>query len=278
MDSPPPLILLENVIGFEASESFRKWQDVLQLRGYHISHFHLTPTQVGLPNDRPRYFGVAVRQTVEVEQEATTTGSSNAQERTNPLQSYLQQPQPQNSPTIITAIPELDVVQDDEASLSSSLPPIASFLDKEDESDKLSLLRVPEKVLQSSAAWCFDIVTPKDQRSSCFTSSYGKYNRGTGSILYNVTTDEYKLMPPEEREFQEDWAKNLDVSKVRYFSGMELARLFGFSNHFSFPPTCTVKQRWKLLGNSLNVRLAARIVEFGLRLMSSTNKQRQMDE
>jgi len=35
---------------------------------------------------------------------------------------------------------------------------------------------------------------------------------------------------------------------------------------FSFPPDMTVRQKWKLLGNSLNVTVAAKIVEVSLRL------------
>jgi tRNA (cytosine38-C5)-methyltransferase len=266
MNNPPSLVVLENVIGFESSDSFQRWQHVLKHRGYQVGHFHLSPTQVGLPNDRPRYFGVAVLHHHPLEEETTIEPST--------LQSYVQKQQHADilhPLKIVTAIPELDVVQGGEA---NSLPPIASFLDNNNDDDdqkvKESLLRVPEKILQSNAAWCFDIVAPEDQRSSCFTSSYGKYNKGTGSILYNVGRDDNtckKLVPAEEREFQKDWAKDLDFSQLRYFSGTELARLFGFENDFRFPASCSTKQQWKLMGNSLNVRLAARVVELGLRLM-----------
>jgi len=111
-------------------------------------------------------------------------------------------------------------------------------------------LRVPDKLLSSNAAWCFDIVTPQDQRSACFVHLYGQHVRGTGSVLYfgnmddttsgkdgsNRGTERLKLVPPEEREFDKDWAKGLDLKNaLRYFSGTELARLFDFSDSFSFP-------------------------------------------
>jgi tRNA (cytosine38-C5)-methyltransferase len=58
------------------------------------------------------------------------------------------------------------------------------------------------------------------------------------------------------------------VSKdLRYFSGREMAQLFGFPDTFDFPPSCTPKQQWKLMGNSINVRVAARVLELGLRLL-----------
>lgn len=107
--------------------------------------------------------------------------------------------------------------------------------------------------------------------NSCFTQSYGRYIRGTGSILYDdIISDGKKLSKPEEREFQDDWAKGFDLTKMRYFSGLELSRLFGFRHDFSFPSNCSAKQQWKLMGNSLNVRVASRIVELGLRSIRST--------
>ena len=102
---------------------------------------------------------------------------------------------------------------------------------------------------------------------SCFTQSYGRYIKGTGSILYDDDNFRSQLLRPEEREFQENWTDSYDVTKLRYFSGTELARIFGFSDDFSFPPDCTTKQQWKLIGNSLNVHVAAKLVELGLRLL-----------
>lgn len=72
---------------------------------------------------------------------------------------------------------------------------------------------------------------------------------------------------------------------MRYFSGTEVARLMGFPvdeqpavasddesyvasgeshREFTFPAHVTMKQQWKLLGNSLNVRLAAKVAEIGI--------------
>ena len=78
---------------------------------------------------------------------------------------------------------------------------------------------------------------------------------------YNI-----QLLPPDQREFQADWMDHLDPKKLRYFSGMELARMFGFSKDFSFPPDTSLKQQWKLMGNSLNVRVASKLVELGFLL------------
>eukprot|EP00521_Asterionellopsis_glacialis_P016736 CAMPEP_0195298730 /NCGR_PEP_ID=MMETSP0707-20130614/24107_1 /TAXON_ID=33640 /ORGANISM="Asterionellopsis glacialis, Strain CCMP134" /LENGTH=85 /DNA_ID=CAMNT_0040360941 /DNA_START=14 /DNA_END=268 /DNA_ORIENTATION=+ len=58
----PRLILMENVVGFEKSGSCERWRQVMSQRNYHVGHFHVNPTQIGIPNDRPRYYSVAVLQ------------------------------------------------------------------------------------------------------------------------------------------------------------------------------------------------------------------------
>jgi tRNA (cytosine38-C5)-methyltransferase len=255
--SLPSLLFLENVIGFETSNSCQRWRQVLANRKYHIGHFHLTPTQVGLPNDRPRYFCMAIREDAMDRDQAEP-----------PLQSHVNFETKVDSTeaVILKYFGELDVILEDEKSECTNLSRISAFLDKQGESD-IATLRIPEKVLSSNASWCFDLVTPNHQRSACFTQSYGRFIKGTGSVLYEDSDAKLQLVAPSEREFEKDWAKDLDLSKLRYFSGKEIARMMGFRDSFSFPPSHTVKQQWKLLGNSLNVRVASRLVQLGFRLL-----------
>jgi tRNA (cytosine38-C5)-methyltransferase len=76
-------------------------------------------------------------------------------------------------------------------------------------------------------------------------------------------------VPPEERQFNSAWKDGLNLHRnLRYFSGTEVARLMGFHlASFSFPKDISFKQQWKLLGNSLNVQVAASVSELGLRLI-----------
>lgn len=149
----PQMICCENVIGFEQSNSFDKWREVLSQRNYHVGHFHLTPTQVQLPNDRPRYFSVAVQ----AHSLSSSTDSSS-------YLGYLQHEDPskEESLKIQSSIPELGVTVASEEPETADAATISTFLDTTtDNSD----LRVPEKLLNSNAAWCFDIVTPNNRRS-----------------------------------------------------------------------------------------------------------------
>ena len=137
----------------------------------------------------------------------------------------------------------------------------------------IASLIIPPAVLQRSSSWCLDIVAPTSRRSSCFTSGYGKYMRGTGSVLLleekktgggGDTTTTPSLQDPHDRQFDPQWAAGLGNATVRYFSGAELTRLMGLaSSSFSFPPDCTTKQQWKLVGNSVHVDVVAKIVQLG---------------
>ena len=105
------------------------------------------------------------------------------------------------------------------------------------------------------------------------------------SIIPSI--DRFQLLSPEKRTYDASWSKGIDWDRhMRYFSGTEVARLMGFPvdeqpavasddesyitsggesyRKFTFPPHVTVKQQWKLLGNSLNVRLAAKVAEIGI--------------
>ena len=305
-NSLPQIIMLENVVGFEKSwkhhGSFQTFRNVLHKRNYQVIHIHLDPTHVGIPNNRPRHYTCAILQRREEEKGR------------NGRYDHLFCKEILNQAPIIH----------DESSLlaikTSTCTKLSSFLDKDippnhtsSSSSKVSQqkcqeLQIPTKIQTSSSAWCFDIATTTNDNdeciTSCFTHSYGKFIRGTGSILYTGPTSsspegngdgdggdntvQFKLLPPEERTYDESWSKGINWDYMRYFSGTEVARLMGFPvddnvesaddkkknsqteeeeegyRKFSFPSEVTMKQQWKLLGNSLNVRVAAAVAEMGI--------------
>jgi tRNA (cytosine38-C5)-methyltransferase len=275
-NSLPKIVLLENVVGFEVSNSCCYWRRVLATRNYRTGHFHLQPTQVGLPNDRPRYYCVAVHDRNDSHAGTVPDNCWPKDPSSLPfLNKYLQhelcdstvQSAANDKVDLIlhTDLNELNVGPID--SNSQGLPTLQEFLDTNRSGCQNLELRLSEKVLRSNAAWCIDLVTPSDRRSACFTSSYGKFIRGTGSVLYTgTTTKSLSLSLPQDREFDPHWADQLDnVSQnLRYFSGLEMSRLFGFPSQFSFPDEITLRQQWKLMGNALNVTVAGRLIELAL--------------
>lgn len=209
---------------------------------------------MGVPNDRPRYYCVAVLHDrlkqpckfVELESNLLTS-----------------------PPHVQASLPELGI-ESESTNNTDNLVSISNFLD--DTIANRDDLRIPEKLLESRAAWCFDIVSPSDCRSACFTQSYGKFIRGTGSVLWaggKGTEKTFQLVSPDERDFDPHWKDGLDLQRnLRYFSGVEIAKLMGFPTQtFSFPDDCSTRQQWKLLGNSLNVKVAACVTQLGLCLL-----------
>ena len=80
-----------------------------------------------------------------------------------------------------------------------------------------------------------NVVTPDDTITRCFTSAYGKSFIRSGSYL------------------------KLD-SGYRRFSPSEVARLLGFPDEFKLPESLSTRQLWKLLGNTVSIPCARRVV------------------
>ena len=61
MKRPPEYILVENVQGFEASNTREHFVGILQQFGYSYQEFFLSPGQFSIPNSRLRYYLLAKR-------------------------------------------------------------------------------------------------------------------------------------------------------------------------------------------------------------------------
>jgi site-specific DNA-cytosine methylase len=59
LSRPPKFILIENVVGFEASDTRERLLATLSDARYVVQEFILSPLQFGIPYSRPRYFCIA---------------------------------------------------------------------------------------------------------------------------------------------------------------------------------------------------------------------------
>ncbi|ORX47916.1 S-adenosyl-L-methionine-dependent methyltransferase [Piromyces finnis] len=246
LDNPPKYIFVENVVNFEVSRSREKLIKQLDEMGYEMNEHLVTPTQFGIPNDRARYY-LSARLPLK---EKAVRGK------------YLESERFYREPNFINKIEE------------SELPPLSDYredLTKEEES-KYS---VPDEYILKRYKFRFDIVKPDENKCSCFTKAYGSHHViGTGSFLQTEKFDKkYDFDNPETL---------LDLG-LRFFSPNEVALLHAFpikyeflnkskdsrapdystiSKHtFSFPETMTQIQRYKALGNSLNVHVVAMLLK-----------------
>jgi tRNA (cytosine38-C5)-methyltransferase len=68
LEAPPRLLALENVVGFESSACCAQWLQTLASLNYEVEQFHWSPSQLGIPNARPRYYCIAWRNEQESDQ------------------------------------------------------------------------------------------------------------------------------------------------------------------------------------------------------------------
>jgi tRNA (cytosine38-C5)-methyltransferase len=123
--------------------------------------------------------------------------------------------------------------------------------------------KVPDRVL-GKHAWLLDIVGPNSTRSCCFTKSYGHYVEGTGSVFSPASSHMIMSAFEQSRSHVPGSCQQLELLRgleMRYFTYREVARLMCFPDHgFSLPGDVTIKQSYRLLGNSINVHVVALLI------------------
>ncbi|KAJ6666655.1 hypothetical protein lerEdw1_020379 [Lerista edwardsae] len=279
----PKYVLLENVKGFETSTARDEFIRTLEKCGYTYQEFLLSPTCLGIPNSRLRYFLIARLQTepftfqvpgkiltdfpslepvdsrmfegsacLNEDHSLVTTKNSASGSTENGSQ------RPRKEAFLFKLETAEDLERKQQQDNDPSLQMLKAFLQDDDE--ELSQFFLPSKSLLRYA-FLLDIVTPSCRRSTCFTKGYGHYIEGTGSVLQMAEDVQLESVFKSFEELSEE-EKLLKLSslKLRYFTPREIANLQGFPPEFGFPDKVTTKQRYRLLGNSLNVQVVAKLI------------------
>lgn len=217
-------ILMENVKGFETSQARDLYIEALKLSGFEYQEFLLSPTEIGVPNTRNRYYCLARRKPFSFKTESILERLPNRIEEFQ-------------CPNVSTILPNVD----------------------EDNNDYLL-----SDDLLSKRAWLLDITYSNSTNTRCFTKAYTHYAEGTGSIHCPVKRkqldDVFAEIQNDSLSSEEKLAK-LKSLKLRYFTPAEVAKLMSFPDKFTFPPEITNKQRYRVLGNSINVAVVGKLIE-----------------
>ncbi|KNE72464.1 DNA (cytosine-5-)-methyltransferase [Allomyces macrogynus ATCC 38327] len=236
----PKYLLLENVKGFEDSDSRDALVTTLASLGYHYREFLLNPLDFGIPNSRLRYYLVA---------------------RSKAPFTSCEQHAADGSP-FATALPGTEAVVDPR--------PLREFLERE----QMDPLQAWKPAVVWKRTPLFDIVTPSLRRSCCFTKNYFHFAEGTGSVLQENEAISIHDVWPTFLERQPAALASLaantpiDVEnplvplRLRYFTPREVANLLCFPADFTFPASTSLKQRYRLLGNSINVLVVSKLMRF----------------
>ncbi|NXR32064.1 TRDMT methyltransferase, partial [Zosterops hypoxanthus] len=274
----PKYLLLENVKGFESSSARNELLQTLATCGFKYQEFLLSPTCLGIPNSRLRYFLIAKLHQepfsfqvpgqvslfilLEFASFHEDCGSSLSSEEKNLDPSIGPDCSSKKSLPKGAFLFKLETVEEMERKHNqdndSSIQMLKDFL--EEENKDMSQYFLPPKSLLRYA-FLLDIVKPTCRRSTCFTKGYGHYIEGTGSVLQTAVDVQLESVFKHIDELPEDEKlMKLSTLKLRYFTPREIANLHGFPLEFGFPEKVTVKQCYRLLGNSLNVRVVAKLI------------------
>ncbi|PIK57824.1 putative tRNA (cytosine(38)-C(5))-methyltransferase-like, partial [Apostichopus japonicus] len=232
----PGYILVENVKGFESSDTRNELVDVLKKCHYSYKEFLLSPTDLGVPNQRLRYFLLAKQQPL-IFKETTLTNeentllnhqilSENICCHSNLDKNNLQEVESTPGRTDTSDIndrskSEADIQNTSESMSISNLESQRDIVSKTDNSispkernikEYLEALSqessedyaVPDKTLLRFGR-VMDIVREEDERTCCFTKAYGHYVEDTGSFLqrnHSLTIQKNRF----EQIIKEKWA------------------------------------------------------------------------
>lgn len=91
-----------------------------------------------------------------------------------------------------------------------------------------------------------------------------KANEIFHKISSQVNNDNLLSSSPSQKEIHssEKIIATPKSLKLRYFTEYEISSIMGFPKEFSFPPNITLKQRYKVLGNSINVKVVAELIKY----------------
>jgi len=238
-------ILLENVKGFEISQMRDKLIDCIESCGFAYRELILSPCQFGIPNSRHRYYLLAKK---------------------NDLKFCFKQPSLENNllPKLFELLPKSKhlVLAEKTGKINLKSGRLCYTLDNILENIEESKYLVPSKLLHKRA-WVLDIRTSESNGSCCFTKGYGHYIEGTGSVYCPFTDEIVRLKYNEVANHKNNLNKQIQILsnlKLRFFSPKEVCRLMCFPEDFHFPEHITDRQKYRLLGNSINIHVVSRLI------------------
>ncbi|XP_067005960.2 tRNA (cytosine(38)-C(5))-methyltransferase [Anabrus simplex] len=251
-------ILLENVKGFETSQARNQLLSALEKANFTYQEFLLSPHQFGVPNTRHRYYLIAKRLPLNFCFEVGSLMETfpfhlSDYEDTNPLAAKIRELNLQPRSLVLKECEE-------KTDIINGLCYSVKHILEQDVSEQEYALT--DKVLGKHGQ-LLDIVTPNSKRSCCFTKAYGHYIEGTGSVFCEFPLEKISEVYKQAEVYDSGNKELIDLLqslKMRFFTPREIARLMCFPEEFNFPGEISKKQRYRLLGNSINVHVVSLLI------------------
>ena len=220
----PDYFLLENVKNFEISEANKMLLNILTKKNFSYIQFLLSPIQFNIPNSRLRFYLIASK-----------IKKFNINEYTNNPNKFIKDP---------------NIIFKDKILIKTD---IKTFLNFDNKSDNINNKEyyLTKETLGKKSCLSMDIALLGNYSTNCFTKSYTKLFKGTGSILLI-----------DDSLYKKDLNPSILFGFIRFFTPKEILKFLCFDENFSFPNNYTEKTKYKLLGNSINVKVVKILMEY----------------
>ena len=298
MSSPPRYLMVENVLGFEVSSTRQHLIQLLTGMGYSFQEFLLSPKQFGIPNSRLRYYLLAKLTPLTFSRSVSSSGPcrdvstviefipsllpsathsavqaegiGSKTHTTGIICSNTDQERAVNNTCCHTIRERADFSQSKAPGVKDTsdvaVQPLSAFLQNGLSEEELQQYLVPDKLLLKYAMG-LDIVQPSSTCSCCFTRGYFHYAVGTGSVVQHahgedLTAAYQAYCTRQAAEQDEEAIAALRTLKLRYFTPREVANLMCFPSWFSLPEQLTVKQCYRVVGNSVNALVVSTLLRY----------------
>ena len=285
----PDIIFVENVVGYEKSRTrVRVLKILVEQLGYkRVDEYILDSHDFGIPNQRPRYYGVYTCRNKKKQMNTNNEDIKMMNDNNQKLPRYSVENNWIIEPILITK--------------QSSFPfdrvvktKLSEYLDETPIIDE-----IPEEIMQKAVRnhIRYDISLKTDNISACLSKGYGKFPRGYGPLLLykidkhaaekmnndsdnnnNEKNDfiEYQLKINVKQNKSDEKSTNNDLIEknrrhyyivwrqgyhIRYFTPRECLRLLYFPKNFVFPQDMKNTEKLSLCGNSLNVKVVSEILK-----------------
>ncbi|KAH8740081.1 DNA (cytosine-5)-methyltransferase domain-containing protein [Cryptosporidium ryanae] len=291
-DKAPKAWFIENVINFEISNTHNIMMNMLNKLNFVVFEFLITPTLIGIPNTRVRYYCLAIRDNIintghsinilmnqcvknckknlyhkfqDYNAYRLLSGNDNIKSEYNNIICYLPFSENKcnfildhycNKPTLIK-----DIIRD-------------FSINEINELVNLSI-----NIIESNPSFKFDIVNKYSKVSTTFVKSYIKTKGRGGPLLnfsnniehsnfnYNINIYDhiFNTSTIEPHRFQK--INNLSNIKIRCFHPTEILLIMGFPDDWFNDTDLTLLQQYSLIGNSISVYIVTIIFYFFFEIM-----------
>ena len=220
----PDYFMLENVKNFEISEANKMLIDLLNNKKYNFLQFLLSPIQFNIPNSRLRFYLTASK-----------------------IKNFSVNNYVNNENKIIQ---DLDLLFKDKIIESINIRNFINFDEKNDyELNKKHYLS--KSILDKKSCLSMDIALLENKSTNCFTKNYSRLFKGTGSILL-----------VDSKKYENNVKPSILFGYLRFFTPKEILKFLFFGENFSFPKNISDKTKYRLLGNSINVKVVNALLDY----------------